>query len=79
MSWLVMSLVLSIVLTLVLNLGVRAFPNGARRMEERTGDWVARATNDDAPRVRVFLPWKAMLIGSIVLTVLVNLIAAMAR
>ncbi|MBA2610262.1 MAG: hypothetical protein H0U92_15095 [Actinobacteria bacterium] len=78
MSWLVMSLVLSIVLTVGLNLGVRAFPNGARRMEERTGDRVARRTID-APRVRVFFPWKAMLIGSIVLTVLVNLIAALAR
>ncbi len=79
MSWLVMSLVLSIVLTVGLNLGVRAFPNGARRMEERTGDRVARRTIDDAPRVRVFFPWKAMLIGSIVLTVLVTLIAALAR
>ncbi len=79
MSWLVLSLVLSIVLTVVLNLGVRAFPNGSRRVGERGERWLADRALDDSPRVRVFFPWKAMLLGSIVLTVLVNVIAALAR
>lgn len=79
MSWLVLSLVSSIVLTVVLNLGVRAFPNGGRRIEERTERWFESRRVDDAPRVRVFFPWKAMLIGSIALTVIVNLLAALAR
>ncbi|MEY2426418.1 MAG: hypothetical protein QOI61_1990 [Actinomycetota bacterium] len=79
MSWLVLSLVLSVALTVVLNLGVRAFPNGPRRLQERADSWVAAQPQDRSPRVRVFFPWKAMLIGSVVLTVLVNLIAALAR
>jgi hypothetical protein len=78
MSWIVVSLVLSLVLTVVLNLGVRAFPNGSRRFEDRTEQWMASRA-DGGPRVRVFFPWKAMLIGSIVLTVLLNVIAALAR
>ncbi len=79
MNWLVLSIVLSIVLTVVLNLGVRAFPNGPRRLQERADSWVERQADDSSPRVRVFFPWKAMLIGSIVLTVLLNLIAAVTR
>lgn len=70
MNWLVASLVLSVVLTIGLNLAVRSFPNAPRRMTERV---------DDRRRVQVFFPWKAMLLGSIVLTVIVNLVAALAR
>ncbi len=79
MSWLVLSLVLSVVLTLVLNLGVRAFPGGPRRLQQRADTWLADAADDPSPRVRVFFPWKAMLVGSVVLTVLVNLVAALTR
>ena len=79
MSWIVLSLVMSVVLTLVLNLGVRAFPNGRRRLEERATRWVKEPGADEAPRVRVFFPWKAMLIGSVALTVLLNVVAAFTR
>jgi hypothetical protein len=79
MSWLVLSLVLSIVLTVVLNLGARAFPNGSRRLGERGAEWVASRPAYESRRVRVFFPWKAMLIASIALTVLVNVVAALAR
>jgi hypothetical protein len=75
MQWLMVSIVLSIVLTVVLNVAVRAFPGGADRATRRLDDWTARSSDYDGPRVRVFFPWKAMLIGSIVLTVLVNVFA----
>jgi hypothetical protein len=78
MSWIVMSLLLSVVLTVVLNLAVRAFPSGPRRIGERMDRWAA-SQPDNGRRVQVFFPWKAMLIGSIALTVLVNVIAALAR
>ena len=74
--WLVISLVLSVLLTVILNVALRAFPDASRRIargvtkhawptsdETRTGD---RA-------VRVWMPWKAMIVGSIVLTILLNL------
>jgi hypothetical protein len=66
MNWLVLSIVLSVVLTVVLNLAVRAFPGAPRRLEERL--------QADSPRMRVFFPWRAMLIASVVLTVLVNVL-----
>lgn len=73
-----MSLLLSVLLTVVLNLAVRAFPNGPRRLGERMDQWAGERP-DNGRRVQVFFPWKAMLIGSIVLTVVVNLFAALAR
>ncbi|HUR78971.1 MAG TPA: hypothetical protein VMZ22_13570 [Acidimicrobiales bacterium] len=69
MSWLVLSLVLSLVLTVVLNVAVRAFPGQIRRLE----------TPAETARVRVFAPWKTMLVASIALTVIVNLVALLAR
>jgi hypothetical protein len=70
MSWLIGSIVLSVVLTVVLNLGVRAFPHATERAVRRAEEWP-----DDGRRVRVFFPWKAMLIASIVLTIVVNVFA----
>lgn len=76
MQWLLASLVLSVVLTIVLNVFVRGFPGVTDRATRRLDDWASRPTSDERPvRVRVFFPWKAMLVGSIVLTVLVNLFA----
>ena len=79
MNWLVLSVVLSVVLTVGLNLAVRAFPKGPRRLQARADSWLAPYSDDRSPRVREFFPWKAMLIGSVALTLLVNLIAALAR
>jgi hypothetical protein len=76
-NWLLASVVLSIGLTLVVNLLLRLWP-GADRRAERLGDWAERQRSgsaaDGAPRVQVVAPWKAMLIGSIVLTVLLNVV-----
>jgi hypothetical protein len=75
-EWLLLSLILSVVLTVILNVGLRAFPNAgnraARALEERAWD-EGRGARDDR-RVRVYFPWKAMLVVSILLTVLLNLV-----
>ena len=77
MNWLVFSIMASVILTVLLNLGLRMFPNAsdraARSVAQRTapsgGD---RWTGDR--RVKVYFPWRAMLIGSLVLTILLNLV-----
>ena len=68
-NWLLLSVLLSIGLTVVLNLGVRLFPSSIERATRRLAEPV-----DDGPRVRVFFPWKSMLIASIVLTVVLNIL-----
>ncbi|MDP1794784.1 MAG: hypothetical protein Q8K63_11690 [Acidimicrobiales bacterium] len=71
------SLIVSIVLTIGLNLAVRAFPHHSERAAGRVGNWVQDQQHADPrrrTRVRVFFPWKAMLIGSIVLTIVLNLL-----
>jgi hypothetical protein len=75
MDWLVASLVLSLVLTVVLNLGLRLFPH-VRDQAERKIDYVASAHREDAsrPRVRVLVPWKAIIVGSLVLTIVLILL-----
>ena len=82
-QWLVVSIVLSIVLTVVVNLVLWLFPGAGRR----AADGFARLAEDADRRspegagshVRVIVPWKAMLIGSIVLTVALNLLLVLAR
>ena len=51
-----------------------------RMIEEihKQHDWEDDATRP-GPSVKVFFPWKAMLVGSLVLTVLINLIGWIAR
>ncbi len=77
MHWLAVSLVLSVALTVALNLGIRAFPGAgdraARRLEELATRDIDRRP-DPGRRVQVFVPWKAMIVGSLILTVLVNLL-----
>ena len=76
-TWLLISIVASVALTVVLNLGLRAFPGAgdraARGMFERlpdepTAEWGGRR------EVRVWFPWKAMLIASVLLTLVLNLV-----
>jgi hypothetical protein len=77
MRWLVISVGLSIVLTVLANLLVRAFPDGTRRVARRLEASAWPSAHDhrrDEQRVRVLVPWKAMIIGSVVLTVVVNLV-----
>ena len=76
MSWLVISIALSVVLTVILNVGLRAFSGSARHraapavMEPQ---WPA-VDQTRHRRVRVWTPWKAMIVGSLVLTIAVNLV-----
>lgn len=83
MNWLVLSIVASVVLTVVLNLGLRLFPGARGRAGRRIETLVAPDPHDRsdscAPqppqtRFRVFFPWKAMLIASLVLTILLNVV-----
>jgi hypothetical protein len=83
MDWLVMSIVASVVLTIVLNLGLRLFPGSGERAGRRAATWAApdpedRSGPDEAQqhrtRVRVFFPWKAVLLASLVLTILLNVV-----
>jgi hypothetical protein len=84
-SWLLVSIVGSLVLTVLLNVLPMLFPKTARRAQERIIEEIQKQHNweDDAdrpgPTVKVFFPWKSMLIGSLVLTVLMNLISWLAH
>lgn len=74
------SIVLSVVATVALNVVPRLFPRQTRsigeRIERRAAERVDRSPNgaSEQPRVQVFFPWKAMLIGSVLLTVLLNVV-----
>ena len=77
------SIIGSVVLTVVLNILPLLFPNAAekmqRKIEENARRSIEQHQNDDLPKVKVFFPWKAMLIASVVLTVIVNLISFISR
>jgi hypothetical protein len=76
-QWLVVSLVLSVVLTLLLNVWLRAFPEASDRLARRLDELTSQDADDpDGPdhRVRVVIPWKAMIVGSIILTIVINLV-----
>ena len=82
-QWLVVSIVLSVVLTVVVNLVLWLFPGAGRRVADGFGRLAENADRRGAEgggsHVRVIVPWKAMLIGSIVLTVAINLVLALSR
>jgi hypothetical protein len=81
-NWLVLSIVASVVLTVVLNLAIRLFPGPAERGARRVDDWAERQVAAREPgdtRTQVIVPWKAMLIGSLVLTVGLNLLLWLVR
>lgn len=75
MRWLLSSLILSVILTVVVNLAIRAWPRPVERGAQRIDRWATesqRPTGRDDGRVRVIVPWKAMLVGSLVLTFILN-------
>jgi hypothetical protein len=82
-NFIIYSIVASIVLTAVLNILPILFPNAAakvqKKIEENARHAIEQHEDASLPRVKVFFPWKAMLVGSIVLTVLVNVIGLFAR
>ena len=85
-NWLLVSLVLSVGLTVLLNVVPRLFPNASRKTEAKLEQRLRQATDQHSGSptdrnsgmtrptsgVKVFFPWKAMLIGSVLLTVLLN-------
>jgi len=78
------SIVASVALTVVLNLVLFFCPGAARRLHHalaRLAEHSAHQPSDEsAPRgLRVIFPWKAILIGSLVLTIVINLLIAMLR
>ena len=82
MQWLVVSVVLSVVLTLLLNLWLRAFPDAGDRLARRLDELSSRGADDASgpdDHVRVIVPWKAMIIGSILLTIVINLVLWISR
>ena len=74
--WLLISIALSVVLTVLLNVGLRAFPDAGHRVARSLAK-LASPNDDDARtndrRAGVFIPWKAMILGSVILTIVVNL------
>ena len=76
-TWLAFSIVASVALTLVLNVALRVFPGARLRLHDSLRRAVERTDQPiDEPDVRgvhVVFPWKVMLVGSLVLTLLINL------
>jgi hypothetical protein len=81
-NFIIYSIVASMVLTVVLNVLPLLFPDAATKVQKKIEENARRAIeqHEDAgrSRVKVFFPWKVMLIGSIVLTLLVNIIGLLA-
>lgn len=79
-DFLVSSLIVSLALTVVLNVVIRAFPGTSAdaRARQVFGEEQGRPDElpepDDRPRMRVFFPWKQMLVWSALLTIALNVI-----
>ena len=82
-NFIIYSIIASIVLTAVVNLLPLIFPNAAAKVQRRIAEHARKAIeqheDQNRPNIKVFFSWKVMLIGSIVLTLLVNLISLLAR
>jgi hypothetical protein len=72
MQWLAASLVLSVVLTVLVNLALWLLPALRERLARAVEGSPNSAGGDR--RTRVIVPWKAMLVASLMLTILVNLV-----
>lgn len=85
-------LITSLVLTIALNVVIRLIPGLPDRLGRWMSSLAApppptpgeAAGPDDrpgrpSPRARVYVPWKAMIVGSIVLTVALNLVGLLLR
>lgn len=82
-NFLLASIIGSVVLTILLNILPLVFPNAAaktqRKLEENARRAIEQHEDEQRPRVKVFFPWKAMLLLSLLLTVLVNLVGFFSR
>ena len=78
------SLIASVLLTVLINVLPRFFPKQARKAEQKIHEQIDEAFHEldrekqsgepGKTRVKVFFPWKAMLLISVILTVLLNLV-----
>ena len=77
------SLIASVVLTLAINLLPALFPNAAAKAERKILEGVQKThenrVDPNTPKIRVFFPWKTMLLISVVLTISVNLVRFISR
>ena len=76
MNWLAVSIVVSILLTVVLNVVLRLFPNANERAARRLDDLTAPDADRGfgSGRTRMFVPWKAMIIVSLLATLALNVL-----
>lgn len=82
MTWLGISIVLSLLLTIVLNVGLRLFPDAGRRVVRGMTQSSSRSAGERRPgnhRPRIWTPWKAMILVSLILTIGLNLVLWLAR
>ena len=76
MRWLITSIGLSLAFTVLLNFGLRVFPDAGDRLARNLTTLNSASVNDARRthrRIRVFAPWKAMFLGSLILTIVINL------
>jgi len=82
-KFILISIIGSILLTLLLNFLPLIFPNTAactqKKLEDHARQSIAQHEDPDQPRVKIFFPWKFMLIVSIGLTLAINLVAMITR
>ena len=73
-SWLLISIVASVVLTVVANLVPRLFPDMTAKAERRFLDKMEQQLPRERRRMRVIVPWKTMLVVSVLGTIALNVI-----
>jgi hypothetical protein len=77
-DWILFSIVASIALTVVLNVALRLVPGARQLLADlfvRSVDRApTRAEASDEPRVRVIVPWKLMLVVSLIATLVLNMV-----
>ena len=68
---------MSVVLTALPNIGLRAFPDAGRRAARGLAELTPTdydCEHERDRRLRVFVPWKAMIVRSVILTIVINLV-----
>jgi hypothetical protein len=71
-----------VVLTVLVNLALRLFPGAGDRLQDglrRLAEQGSPSEEPTGPRVRVVFPWKLMLVGSLILTVVLNVLVRLLR
>lgn len=73
----IISIIASVVFTLALNILPVLFPKATRRalnkVQEKLEEESGNSETGQRPKVRVYFPWKLMLLGSVLLTIFLNL------